>query len=240
MPISQEETFGSAQAFCRSNNSHADVVSIFSLFENTHVKQLAKDLGDYVWIGLRDIQSEGSWQWYDGTPLGRYHGWAENEPNGGTQENCVDLGQEGWRDFACGAKKPFVCKMAASTDPSGNPVLPDTSTMPPTTNCGYMGEKWVENPNTGMCYSLVTDQRYSWSDAREYCKEIGGYREKGDLASIDTREEQEFFNSWFTLVQHFESTWMGLSDLNKEGAFTWSDGSPFAFINWNDIGKPLI
>ena len=215
---------------------------------------MAKDLGDFVWIGLRDIQSEGSWQWYsnftfiflfiknftfraDGTPLGRFKSWAENEPNGGAKENCADLGQEGWRDFGCDAKKPFVCKMAASTDPSGNPVLPDTSsTMPPSTNCGYMGDKWVENPNTGMCYSLVTDQRYSWSDAREYCREIGGYHEKGDLASIDTKEEQEFFNSWFTLVQNYESIWIGLSDLNNEGAFTWSDGSPFAFINWKDTG----
>ena len=132
---------------------------------------------------------------YDGTPLGRYHGWAETEPNGGSQENCADLGQEGWRDIGCNSKKPFVCKMPASTDPSGNPVLPDgSSTMPPTTNCGYMGEKWVENPNTGMCYSLVNDKRYSWSDAREYCREIGGYREKGDLASIGSQPEQEFFN----------------------------------------------
>ena len=86
--------------------------------------------------------------------------------------------------------------MPASTDPSGNPVWPDSSTMPPTTNCGYMGSEWVENPNTGMCYSLQA-QAYSWSDAREYCREIGGYREKGDLASIDTKEEQEFFNCEF-------------------------------------------
>ena len=141
------------------------------------------------------ICSQNIFQRYDGTPLGRYHGWAETEPNGGSLENCADLGQEGWRDIGCSTKKPFVCKMPASTDPSGNPVLPDgSSTMPPTTNCGYMGEKWVENPNTGMCYSLVTDQRYSWSDAREYCREIGGYREKGDLASIGSQPEQEFFN----------------------------------------------
>ena len=30
---------------------------------------MAKDLGDFVWIGLRDIQSEGSWQWYSNFTL---------------------------------------------------------------------------------------------------------------------------------------------------------------------------
>ncbi len=83
--------------------------------------------------------------------------------------------------------------MEASKDPSGNPVLPDTSTMPPTTNCGYNGQNWVEDPDTGMCYSLITDG-YTWHDAREQCKILGGYKEHGDLASINNHQEQRFFN----------------------------------------------
>ena len=43
--------------------------------------------------------------------------------------------------------------------------------------------------------------------------------------------------AWFTIDSFYQSTWIGLSDLNKENSFTWSDESPFAFINWADGGK---
>ena len=33
---------------------------------------------------------------------------------------------------------------------------------------------------------------------------------------------------------------MGINDNNKEDAFEWSDGSPFAFINWRDGGRKLV
>ena len=57
-----------------------------------------------------------------------------------------------------------------------------------------MGNQWVEEGTTGMCYALVADQLLTWHDAREYCKEIGGYRSGGDLASIGSQQEQQFFN----------------------------------------------
>lgn len=187
----EEMSWGKARSFCQHNHSSADLVTIFSPYENNYVKKLATD---WTWIGLSDGESEGSWTWVDGTGLGEWKNWAENEPNGGSQENCVELSGSGWNDKICSTPRPFVCKMAASTDPSGNP---ETSTMPPTNNCGYMGNEWVENPNTGMCYTLVTDHMYTWTDAREYCKYRGGYRENGDLASIGSLDEQKYFNCKF-------------------------------------------
>jgi hypothetical protein len=83
--------------------------------------------------------------------------------------------------------------MKASKDPSGNPVLPDTSTMPPTSNCGDTHYEWVEELVTGMCYHLNTDP-LTWQDARERCKIHGGYSDHPDLASIGNHEEQLFFN----------------------------------------------
>ena len=49
-----------------------------------------------------------------------------------------------------------------------------------------------------------------------------------------------YFSAWFSVVQHFQSTWMGINDNNKEDAFEWSDGSPFAFINWRDGGRKWV
>lgn len=195
-----EETFGDAQAFCKKNHSASDVVSILSVYENAHIKRFVAESGNSdIWIGLRDIYTEGSWEWADGSPA-KFFNWADTEPNGGRNENCVIIDIDGWRDYSCGVKKTFVCKTKASIDPSGDPVLPDTSTMPPTSNCGFNGHKWVENPQTGMCYALVTDTPLGWQDAREYCKVYGGYREKGDLASIGSEEEQIFFDCKFKMV----------------------------------------
>ena len=169
-------------------------MAITSPYENNYVKKIAKNLNTRLWIGLTDSLAEGTWMWVDDTDTNRFSNWAEGEPNGDRRENCGNMDKIGWFDDSCSDKKPFICKMEASTDPSGNPVLPDTSTMPPTNNCGYMANKWVENHDTGMCYSLVKDRAYTWTDAKEYCKEMGGHREYGDLASIGTLEEQTFFN----------------------------------------------
>ena len=45
-----------------------------------------------------------------------------------------------------------------------------------------------------------------------------------------------FILAWFIIGEYYQSTWIGLSDLDRESAFTWSDGSTFAYINWADIG----
>lgn len=196
LTITTEMSWGEARSFCKENNSIADLVTIFSPYENNYIKRMASDLGTSLWIGLSDQEAEGSFLWVDETPLGPWNSWGADEPNGGRTENCVEINESrGWNDKVCSYKYPFVCKMKASVDPSGDPILPDTSTMPPTNNCGYNSDKWVENPETGMCYSLVNDHLYTWEDAREHCRYLGGYREQGDLASINSAEEQQFFAS---------------------------------------------
>ena len=65
------------------------------------------------------------------------------EPNGGKNENCGEFRFGGWNDHICTEKRPFICKVKGKE--SGGPILPDTSTMPPSTNCGY-GSGWVEDP----------------------------------------------------------------------------------------------
>ena len=49
----------------------------------------------------------------------------------------------GWNDYDCQGKRPFICKVKGKE--SGGPVIPDTSTAPPSVNCGY-GSGWVEDP----------------------------------------------------------------------------------------------
>ena len=87
LPISEEKSWGEAQSFCKDNQSTSDLASVYSVYEDIHIRTLAKDLGrifqidtkkinlfyntlfkhafctlgDTVtsWIGLRDTLSEG-------------------------------------------------------------------------------------------------------------------------------------------------------------------------------------
>jgi hypothetical protein len=56
------------------------------------------------WIGGVDYYSEGTFRWIDGPEAGLpiTGFWGSNQPNGGTDENCVALVQPGLlHDFAC-------------------------------------------------------------------------------------------------------------------------------------------
>ncbi len=44
-------------------------------------------------------------------------------------------------------------------------------------------------------------------------------------------------SAWFSVIGHSVSTWTGLNDLNQLNSYEWSDGTPFAFINWRDNGN---
>ncbi|KAK2840194.1 hypothetical protein Q5P01_013934 [Channa striata] len=76
------------------------------------------------------------------------------------------------------------------------------------------------------CYLFSTESG-SWTKGRDDCRNRGS-----DLVVITSAEEQTFL-SGFTK----ESTWIGLSDGEKEGTWTWVDGTPLIFKYW-DNGEP--
>ncbi|XP_019205933.1 lactose-binding lectin l-2 [Oreochromis niloticus] len=79
----------------------------------------------------------------------------------------------------------------------------------------------------GRCYKYVA-AHLSWADAELYCVSQGA-----NLVSIHSEEEQNFVR---TLVKNFDHTegwtWIGLSDLHKEGRWMWSDGCAVRFVHW--------
>ncbi|XP_042169696.1 C-type lectin domain family 4 member M [Oncorhynchus tshawytscha] len=96
---------------CR--NRGADLVVIKSEDDQTFVNWLC-GVKNYVWIGLTDSVSEGTWKWVDDTPLTTKY-WNSKEPNGGGAENCVyfyswssDTGE--WWDYDCSYKYRWICE----------------------------------------------------------------------------------------------------------------------------------
>uniref|UniRef100_A0A3B4F006 C-type lectin domain-containing protein n=1 Tax=Pundamilia nyererei TaxID=303518 RepID=A0A3B4F006_9CICH len=80
----------------------------------------------------------------------------------------------------------------------------------------------------GRCYKYVATHM-TWADAELYC-----VSEKANLVSIYSEEEEEFVKSLIKNFDHAEGrTWIGLSDLHKEGRWMWSDGCAVSFVYWH-------
>jgi hypothetical protein len=66
---------------------------------------------DEGWIGLSDLEAEGTFAWVDGAAVD-FTAWAVGEPGGegGDYTDCVFAGQEGWTDAPCDEARAFFCK----------------------------------------------------------------------------------------------------------------------------------
>ncbi|XP_067372297.1 CD209 antigen-like protein C [Channa argus] len=69
-----------------------------------------------AWIGLSDIDEEGTWKWIDGSPL-TLKSWVENQPdNGGkhetTEEDCAHIREHTaeWNDLPCETFLRWICE----------------------------------------------------------------------------------------------------------------------------------
>uniref|UniRef100_A0A3B4ZGA2 C-type lectin domain-containing protein n=1 Tax=Stegastes partitus TaxID=144197 RepID=A0A3B4ZGA2_9TELE len=84
----------------------------------------------------------------------------------------------------------------------------------------------------GRCYKYLSSPM-SWADAQLHCMSL-----RANLVSIHSQQEQNFVNS---LIRNFDPavrpTWIGLSDIHKEGSWMWSDASVANFFFWN-TGEP--
>ncbi|KAM3596546.1 uncharacterized protein V6R79_016399 [Siganus canaliculatus] len=84
----------------------------------------------------------------------------------------------------------------------------------------------------GRCYKYVAT-RLTWADAELNC-----VSQRANLVSIHSLAEENFVK---TLIKNFDPaqsfTWIGLSDIHKEGRWMWSDGSAVNFQFWSP-GQP--
>ena len=105
----------------------ANLPSIHSQEENVYVQNLHG--GEHSWLGLTDINSEGTFVWSDGTSF-NYHYWASHQPNNFKNEDCVyTLGfrrghEYKWNDVSCSDCHKFTCKKGAPlTTSQGTSIL---------------------------------------------------------------------------------------------------------------------
>jgi hypothetical protein len=77
----------------------------------------AVDLGEDWWIGLADVEGDGTFAWVDGSPL-TWDDWREGDPSlGHGIPSCVEMDgntSRQWGDVECTQRQGFVCERAAS------------------------------------------------------------------------------------------------------------------------------
>jgi hypothetical protein len=91
----------------------------------------------------------------------------------------------------------------------------------------------VLGSQTGHCYQPF-DDLLSWADARDFCKNAGGY-----LVTLTSQPEDAFVYS----IAPFEH-WLGATDgllpiAVSAGTYAWVTGEPMTYTNWSS-GEPNV
>jgi hypothetical protein len=105
-----------ADARLRCQELGYELVVIESEEENLWIYYNAlEQLGGISWIGLSDIDAEGTWLWVDGAaPM--FTAWAQSEPNdwGEAGEDCAEIlrwEEPTWNDANCDGEVSFICEV---------------------------------------------------------------------------------------------------------------------------------
>ncbi|KAL4674628.1 hypothetical protein H8959_018562 [Pygathrix nigripes] len=95
----------------------AQLVVIKSAEEQNFLQLQSSRSNRFTWMGLSDLNQEGTWQWVDDSPLStsfkQY--WNRGEPNNIGEEDCVEFNGNGWNDDKCSAAKFWICKKSAAS-----------------------------------------------------------------------------------------------------------------------------
>lgn len=148
--------------------------------------------------------------------------------------SMLGLGACGRLGFNAGAAADSAI-IADSASDSGRldagvaPVLVDAVLVPDANLvCGTQGDAVAFYPAGFSCYYRF-DTPKTWAEAEAVCVTLGF---GGHLVSIADQGELEF-------VHQFSNgeSWLGATDQDNEGTFTWSNGAPFGFTYWAS-GEP--
>ncbi|XP_075203422.1 mannose-binding protein A-like [Anomaloglossus baeobatrachus] len=78
--------------------------------ENNAVLEIAQYYNLFPYLGITDIQTEGTFRYPDGKSIS-YRNWNPGEPNQHGDEDCVEINLNGkWNDKSCQEKRLNICE----------------------------------------------------------------------------------------------------------------------------------
>ncbi|XP_062868150.1 macrophage mannose receptor 1 [Trichomycterus rosablanca] len=210
------------EALTRCGDLGGQLLTIKSEDEQFFINALLPDLHQVdlpdVWIGVSDMDQDGTFRWVDKTEI-QFSNWSPNFPK--NTDKYWDCGQiytgnyaGKWETGNCFKVRPYICKILG-----GQNVKP---TAAPDSHCdqGYLlfGDH---------CYRFESENVKTFQEAETYCMSQSGH-----LASLHDQETVSF------LTAHMlTASWIGLNDIAQEGQFQWTDGTPTNFLPWG-VGQP--
>ncbi|KAK4828116.1 hypothetical protein QYF61_023914 [Mycteria americana] len=218
--------FSEAKQICEENKGY--LATVADRYEQAFLTSvIGFNPAKYFWIGLSDVEEPGTFRWASGDVVTFTH-WNAGMP--GRESGCVAMitgASAGlWDILNCEETNMFLCKQLVE---GVTPPPPPTTT--PLPSCP---EGWQSIPQSSFCFKIFQGGRekmQTWFGARDFCRAIGG-----DLACIHSEEEQNLIAGLKRDYLHL-SYWMGLSALDSDSGFIWSDGSPVNFEKWAN-GEP--
>lgn len=160
------------------------------------------------WLGLTDRDVEGNFVWINNEPVG-YTNWRPGEPNGGTGQNYVGMvqGFPLWYDLQDNWGDLFT------------PMFGVVEVDIPSVVAGpfyYNGHTY---------YLLSISNRHQADTAARL---LGGH-----LVTLDDSAERDWVRS--NVIEYDgvqRHAWLGLSDENFEGIYTWDNESLSTYRSW--------
>lgn len=202
---------------CAADGAHLAIIE--SADEQAFVAPLVAGGPTDAWIGLDDLQVEGSFTWVDHTPLASaaFQPWDDGQPDDGGEthdEDCVFLESDGsgaWNDGHCAVTRPYVCEC----DPDYVAPTTPACRAAPTGFVTVLGRRYM--PGT----SEIT------RDAAETaCRGMGAYL----FSPADDTENAELHDGGGVGIA--TDAWIGLAPNAAATAFVWDDGADSPYINW--------
>ncbi|KAL5011335.1 hypothetical protein ScPMuIL_009886 [Solemya velum] len=142
------------------------------------------------------------------------------------QARCVNVGTHyhdagQWRLTPCSHLHGYICQTRRKLSIPTPQAIPN----PCDRSLGFI-------PYESGCY-LYSNRSYNWTAANEHCKTVGSF-----LTSVVDVFEQSFLQLLVNRQALVSPVWTGLSYTNSTESYTWVDGWPVLYTNW-DNGEPM-
>ena len=204
-------TWEEAKNYCESYRG-GHLATINDADEQAFIEnELLTDHLNGYYLGATDKASEGTWTWVTGEPFD-YTNWSAGQPDNYTQINpdgeCyLILYSDGgkWNDYYYDThQKGFICEI-------------ETESYEPVSTVSF----------DGHIYKLY-DYNISFGEAEHFCRWQGGH-----LASITSEAEQAaVYGLLISSGCEKNLCWLGADSPERDGVWSWTDGSDFSYSNW--------
>ncbi|KAL7876288.1 hypothetical protein AOLI_G00112510 [Acnodon oligacanthus] len=217
---SETKTFEEAKQMCEKTGSY--LVDIANRVQNAFLTSLiGAQPGKHFWIGLSNQKNRYIFEWTN-TKKVLYTHFNIGMPGG--KQGCVAVTTGFlaglWDVLNCTNAEKYICKQKADDV--------TTTLPPPITPAPRCSAGWNQIPNRDLCFKFFNPEyrrQKTWSEALDFCRELGG-----DLLSIHSASDIEDF-------EQREHAWIGYSIQDPTAGYTWSDGSSSSYQDWAE-GEP--